>query len=192
MGTRGPECAICQLPETVLIQINQRLRAGDSKSGIARDYSVSRFSLTRHFQAGHHKLVEGAPTPVKSTKRHIVKPAEKPPAPMIYGADGLQRSIYQVMGKLEALFNEVNRPGASRREILEVAKVLKQFQELGAKIEGLIKEGQVNILVNPEWINIRGAIMRALQSYPEAREAVLNELDSGNMRSVESEEEFEG
>jgi hypothetical protein len=49
--------------------------------------------------------------------------------------------------------------------------------ELCLKAEGLIdKQPQVNILLNPEWIELKAVIVAALRPYPDALGAVRNAL----------------
>ena len=50
--------------------------------------------------------------------------------------------------------------------------------ELYAKVRGIINDQpQVNILIaHPEWIALRTTIIRALDPFPEAREALIHAL----------------
>jgi hypothetical protein len=49
--------------------------------------------------------------------------------------------------------------------------------ELLAKVEGQLSDRpQINILINPEWIQLRTQIINSLEPYPEAKEAVINAL----------------
>jgi hypothetical protein len=49
--------------------------------------------------------------------------------------------------------------------------------ELLAEMEGEINRNpQINILVAPEWLAVRAVLLRALQAYPEARQAVAAAL----------------
>ena len=183
MGTRGIYCKICKLSHEVLAQVDNKLRGGTAQTVIAREYGISRDSLGRHYRAGHHVIV---PTVAPSA----LPIEQKGKSPVIYaGPDGLSKSIYQVMGAVEEIFERCKVAGKDR-QALEAAKVVKQFHELGAKIEGLIKEGQVNILVSPGWLSLQNDIIGALREFPEARAAVLERLRSHNTQDVE-EAEFE-
>lgn len=49
--------------------------------------------------------------------------------------------------------------------------------ELSSKVRGIINDQpQINILVNPQWIELRTLIIKALAPFPEARLAVVNAL----------------
>jgi hypothetical protein len=53
--------------------------------------------------------------------------------------------------------------------------------ELQTKLLGELQESgpQVNVLVAPEWREIRVTVLQALQPYPEARAAVAEVLQDG-------------
>ena len=173
-------CEICGLPDEVRVQIDQKLRAGVGKTKLERDYSVSRHSLTRHFKSGHHfitKAVKKRRTSVKKTAEKKVIPQDKKLPAEYIEQDGVVKSIYHVLHELEIMFNNSKGSG-TYKATLEIAKVMKGFHELSAKIEGLIREGQVNILVSPGWVSLQTDILEALREYPEARQAVLDRLKS--------------
>lgn len=49
--------------------------------------------------------------------------------------------------------------------------------ELVFKAEGRIQEQpQINVLVNPQWVELRTLIVKALEPYPQAREAVVHAI----------------
>jgi len=53
-----------------------------------------------------------------------------------------------------------------------------------ARIEGQLSDApQINILINPMWIQLKTVIVSALRPHPEALEAVLNALPDEPMRS---------
>ncbi len=183
MGARGIRCTICSLPKDVLLQVDSKLRAGIPQSRVATEYGLSVDSLGRHYRYGHHLVTKT----VKKRRTAVKKPArQKDDLPVKYEPDGVLKSIQYVTSELEAMFD--NQENDNKR--LDVAKVIKGFHELSAKIEGLIKEGQVNILVSPGWLALQNDIIGALREYPEARAAVLERLRSHNAHNVE-EAEFE-
>jgi len=70
---------------------------------------------------------------------------------------------------------------AEASEDLKAAGIfLKELREqirLAAELEGrLASQPQINILVHPEWIELRTKIVSALEAYPEAQEAVVRAL----------------
>jgi hypothetical protein len=49
--------------------------------------------------------------------------------------------------------------------------------ELLAKLLGELDERPVNVLLSPEWLNLRTVIVTALEPHPEARGAVLEAIE---------------
>jgi hypothetical protein len=68
-----------------------------------------------------------------------------------------------------------------RELILKAANTLREQLELLARLLGELREGEaaeVNILLTPGWLRVRGAIVEALDPYPKARYAVAARLDA--------------
>ena len=62
-------------------------------------------------------------------------------------------------------------------EFRAVASEWRKQLELIAKLQGeLAQEGTVTIINNPEWVELRTAILVALEPHPEVREDVLKAL----------------
>lgn len=181
------ECKVCKLPADVLMKVDQRLRTGDSKTAIAKDYAISRHSITRHFVNGHH-IIPDVIANVEKTGLVVPPSGERAKKEImpVQPVDVLQ-AIAVVVEDIHVVQQGYKEKG-NPRGVLEAAKVSKPFLELQAKIEGLIKEGQVNILVNPQWTALKGVVLRVLENYPEARQAVVDELRGmDTMRVVEGE-----
>jgi hypothetical protein len=64
-----------------------------------------------------------------------------------------------------------------------IDRIQKQI-ELQAKLIDLLKDGTtVNVVMAPQWVEIRSVLLTALAPYPEARTAVaarLVAIDGGN------------
>lgn len=59
-----------------------------------------------------------------------------------------------------------------RELVLHASKRLEGMAELLARIRGELPEPTIEVLVSPAWLELRGRILRALEPYPEARQAV--------------------
>jgi hypothetical protein len=59
-----------------------------------------------------------------------------------------------------------------RELVLFAVKRLGSLVELVARIRGELPEPAVTVLVSPAWLELRGRILRALEPFPEARQAV--------------------
>ena len=63
------------------------------------------------------------------------------------------------------------------RTALAGIRELVRIVELTAKMIGELDERpQVNVLVAPEWLTVRAALLDALRPYPDARQAVASRL----------------
>jgi len=89
--------------------------------------------------------------------------------------DELQKArerTFSLLDKAEAAADTrvYGSPVAYLKEIREQIKLL-------AELEGrLASQPQINLLVLPEWLELKGRIVAALRPYPEALESVRNAL----------------
>jgi hypothetical protein len=60
------------------------------------------------------------------------------------------------------------------KTILQAVKELREMVKLWAELEGKLQaQPQVNILMDPQWTDLRTKITMALDPFPEAKEAVV-------------------
>ncbi len=137
-------------------QIDDLLAAGLPKRQIASSFGVTEQSLKRH-QDRH------LPGILAATKRAV-------------HADSL-------MARLEYLTREAHRlRGSAEREgdyrtALAAVRELVRIVELQSKLIGELKDSPaVNVLVAPQWLAVRTAIIEVLRPYPEVRALVAGRL----------------
>jgi hypothetical protein len=150
-------CTICAHYE--VHSINVALVQREPYRALARQYSVSRDALRRH-------SCEHLP-------RLLVEACEELEA---YEASSIlariERLERETLEQLEAAKDE-----GDRRVVLSAIREQRGNIELVARIRQLIDERPVtNIVLSPEWVRIRGAMMEALEPYQEARIAVAGRL----------------
>jgi hypothetical protein len=93
-------------------------------------------------------------------------------------AEDLAGEVIKVKEDVHRLREKAEEEGDFRAALLGCDKALKAL-DLQAKIEQLIQTTPtINIHLNTEWIKLRTAILRALGSYPEARESFLEAITS--------------
>lgn len=151
-------CTICEDPRRD--EFDRRARIEDNIAKIAQDFALSYDALYRHVKANHHiREVTAIPTSAElSTSEDIYKEIEK----WHDEAKDLQRTA--------------KANGDIKTALLGLEKALKCL-ELMAKIHGQISDApQINVLVLPEWLVLRGRIVAALRPYPDALEAVRDAL----------------
>jgi hypothetical protein len=90
----------------------------------------------------------------------------------------------KVLGKLSAMIDRLDafldkaEAADNALEFRAVAAEWRKQLELIAKLQGeLAQEGTVTIINNPEWVQLRTAILVALEPHPEVREDVLKALE---------------
>jgi len=92
-------------------------------------------------------------------------------------ADNLLDQVRSLQKKTLGILDRAEAAGDLRTALAGVREA-RGCLELLAKLSGELDErAQVNILVAPEWIALRGNILTALETYPEARRAVAEALN---------------
>jgi hypothetical protein len=162
----GRTCTICSHDEHHSINVDLVQRT--PYRAIAVQYGVSKGALQRHSHEHLPKLL------VESTR-----------AVEVARADDLLGNIEDMIGRLEAFIDsaEAARDGEEfRANVAEWRKLI----ELLARIAGKLQEsGQINIYLNPQWVQLEQTIVHALAPYPDARRAVVGAIKEveGNGRS---------
>ncbi len=157
------KCTICEHEKVE--EINRLLLKGVSLRNIAKQYSVSAASLHRH-KKGH--------LPAKLVKAQEAREIAK--------ADSLLDQVTELRNKALSILAKAEQAG-DLRTALQGVREAKGCLELLARLQGELQERTtVNVLVNPQWLTLRAVILKALDRYPEARQAVARAL-----REVESD-----
>ena len=157
-------CSICTHPQRVAID-RALTEMSDSNRRIASQYDVSERAIRNH--KGNHLKVR------------MLKAVEK-------REDADIRTAIDIMGQLKAINGAALGVLKGARDANDGDLALKAIDrihrqiELQAKLIGeLQQEGTTNIIVNnPEWVQIRTALMVALTPFPDAAQAVAGTLVS--------------
>lgn len=150
-------CTICTHPERAAI--DAALVEGEPLRDIARRVAVSKDALARH-KADH---VPG----------HVAKAHE---AEAVAEADTLLDQLTSLQRKALDLLEKAERGGDYKTALAGVREA-RACIELLLEVEGeLDRRNVTNIIVNPQWIAIRGVLITALQDHPDARLAVADAL----------------
>jgi hypothetical protein len=153
----GRTCTICSHDERH--QINVALVQREPYRHIASRHNISTGALQRH------------------SREHL-------PALLVKACEAIERDdaedlageVIKVKEDVHRLKEKAEDEGDIRAALLGCDKALKAL-ELQAKIEQLIQTTPIyNIHMNTEWIELRTAILRALEPHPEARESFLKAL----------------
>lgn len=150
-------CTVCAHKDVE--EINRRVVSGDSIAEISRNFGLSDDALRRHADKHISKFIIASPSAKEATEADILlKKVEE------YEGDARRyRDMAEANGDIEMALKAVDRA--------------LRCVELSSKVRGIINDQpQINILVNPQWIELRTLIIKALAPFPEARLAVVNAL----------------
>lgn len=185
MKRKPTRCAICNHREHAAIDL--ALARGVSVCAIARRYKVSTDSCYRH--SNHHlppqlraKLIAGPS--IEGVDLDRLRDVE---------SQSLLSHLVNLRNRLFASLDVAEECGDSAGVARFAAQLHSNF-ELVAKLLGDLATGSTNItniLVAPQYVQMRVELVRALQPYPEARLAVakvLHALESKAADAIKADE----
>ncbi len=151
-------CHTCLHPDRE--SIDRALVSGESMRPLSALYRVSEDALARHKE----KHLSTAMLKGKAAKEET-------------HADDLLSKVRTLEGHANRIAVKAEAAG-DFRAALQGIRELTRIVELLAKLLGELDERslEVNILVAPEWLQVRTVLMDALTPYPEARTAVASKL----------------
>ena len=155
-------CTVCAHPE--LEAINRALVSGEPYRSVANRYeSLSQAAVQRH-QENH----------IPAT---LAKARE---AEEVAHADDLLSDVRSLQARTLAIL-EAAEETREHRIALAAIREARSNLELLAKLLGELDERpQVNILVSPEWLELRAVIVGALEPFTDARGAVLEAIEGAS------------
>jgi hypothetical protein len=155
-------CSVCISPQRA--EIEKALVAGEPLRDIAGRCPVSRSALHRHKQ--------------DHLPAHLAKAHEEE---SIGQAIDVVRQLKAINSACLEVLQKSRADGKHSISLRAVDRIHRQI-ELQAKLLGELQETgpTVNVLIAPEWQEVRVNVLQALTPYPEARSAVARVLtDAG-------------
>ena len=153
-------CTVCRSPRRG--DIDRALLAGDPVRDVAANYGCSKSAVSRH------------------AAEHIAKKlASASMASEISSAGALLARLDRISEQTDAILAEARGASDHKTSLRAIARLEKQC-ELTAKMVGLIQQApvQVQIVMMPEWVQLRTVIIAAVAPYPKAAAAVLEAMES--------------
>ena len=151
-------CTVCQHGERE--EIDRALVGGVAFPALVAKYRVSKDALSRH--KGNH------------LPQTLVKARE---AEEVSNADELLEEVRGLQERAYAILDEAEETGDLRGALWAIREARHNLELLARLLGELDQRTTVNVLVSPEWMEIRTVIVGALEPHPEARGAVLRALD---------------
>jgi hypothetical protein len=154
-------CTVCSHEKRFEIEELLATRQGTYR-GIARKYSVSEDAISRHVSSRHiSQLLTLAADAERAAHADT----------LLDRLEALQGRTEEALAKAESSDN----PFATFRGISEMRRNLELIGELTKELD---RTPTLNLHLNAEWIEIRTAILHALEPYSETRESVLRAIGS--------------
>ncbi len=150
-------CSVCHHPERPAI--DQGLVSGASSYHLAARYGVSPDAISRHFAA--------------HVPAALVQAQE---AEDVAHAIDVVKQLKAINLAAVSILAEARKSKDHDTALKAIDRIQRQI-ELQARLLGELDDRpQVNVLVAPEWLAVRSAVLAALAPYPAARVAVANRL----------------
>jgi len=177
--------------------------SGETIAGIARELGYSEDSLRRH-KANHviTQLGDVRSLMIEAREAALAEIMEEVRAEEVEGIkDGLKDTFkadianrlelckdhfgqLKVLRERAALALETAEGAEDVKTALLAIRELRELVRLWGELEGKLQsQPQINVLISPEWVELRTVIVTALRPHPEALEAVLEALPDDSPRS---------
>jgi hypothetical protein len=171
MGKRGPACTICSSPHRAQIDIG--LVHGLSAKALAAKFNVGDDAILRHSQ-NHLTAAQRAEVLTAQHPTDIdldaLRTAE---SESLIANVTTQRARLTTLGELALELQDV-------RAAVSVEAAITSNLTLAAKLLGqlvsVVDHRHSNVLLSEDYIKLRECLVRALQPYPEALQAVARAL----------------
>ncbi len=150
-------CTVCTHDESHAV--NVALVSREAYRDIARQYRVSKDALSRHAKEHLPELLAKA--------RDAVEVAE---------ADSLLSRVEGLYKRTEAILEAAESNREWGTALAAIRECRGNLELLGRVTKELQDTPTFNLTLNPEYLEVRALIVRALDPYPDARRAVAEAL----------------
>jgi hypothetical protein len=157
-------CTVCDHPQRH--GIDEALVSSTPYRSVAKRFGLSESSVYRHKS-------EHLPA-------HLLKAKE---VEEVTQADELLDQVRNLQAHALDILERAEKAGDLRTALAAISQARGNLELLGKLAGELDDRPVVNVLVSPEWLELRAVIVGALEPHPGAREAVLRALEgvsSGN------------
>lgn len=153
----GRLCSACAHPQTEAISLE--LLQHVPLRRIADKFGLSLSAVARH-------------------KSHVpASLAKTEEAQHVAEAGNVMRRIAELDQRADEIYRQASE-GNDPALALKALKELREVTALYARLTGEIQTGTVHntLIITPEWVSMRSAMLKALEPYPEARRALVAAL----------------
>jgi hypothetical protein len=171
----GRRCTVCDHPKRAAI--DRALAEGQTLRHVAETFGISASAALRHRRRHLARHLAHAIEHANGAQAaEIVREQESRKAREIVHALDVVRQLQAINAACLEILQKSRASGKDTVSLGAVDRIHRQI-ELQARLLGEIQDGQtVNVLVAPEWQEVRLVVVNALRPYPEARTAVTQAL----------------
>jgi hypothetical protein len=170
-------CSVCFHPERATIE--KALLAGEAFRNIAQRFGTSPSALVRHRkQHLPARLAKAREAAEIAESKELIRQQRAQEAEEVSHAIDVVKQLKAINAACLEVLKKARTSGDDSTLLRSVDRIHRQI-ELQARLLGEIQEGpSVNVLVMPEWRQIRDLLVEALRPYPEAQLAVARALQN--------------
>jgi len=158
-------CTVCDHPQRH--GIDEVLVSGAPYRSVAKRFELSESAVYRH-------KVEHLPD-------NLLKAREAEEAAR---ADDLLEQVRHLQAHALNILERAEKVGDLSTALAAISQARGNLELLGKLAGELDERPQVNVLVSPEWLELRAVIIGALSPHPGAREAVLRAIEGAGDGNV--------
>jgi hypothetical protein len=151
-------CTVCDHPERH--SIDETLVTGAPYRSVAKQFGLSESAVYRH-------KTDHLPS-------HLLKARE---LKEVAQADDLLDQVRHLQAHALDILERAEKAGDLRTALAAISQARGNLELLGKLAGELDERPQVNVLVAPEWLELRAVIVGALEPHPAAHTAVLRALE---------------
>jgi len=152
-------CTVCTHPNKA--DIDEALVAGVSSAEIAGRYRTIGERAIRRHRTNH--------VPETLAKAHEAEEVAQ--------ADTLLEQVRDLQERALDILDKAEEAGELRTALGAIREARGNLELLAKLLGELDERPTVNVLLSPEWLELRAVIVTALEPYAQARESVLRALD---------------
>ncbi len=167
----GRRCSICSHENVE--EINRLLLEGETYRNISERFSVSAAALSRHKNQHIPKVLAKARSARATIQGDgLLVHTQELQAQETAQADSLLVQVVELRDKALSILGKAEQAGELRTALTGIREA-RACLELLAKLQGeLAQDGAINVVLAPQWLELRTAILQTLEPWPEARLAL--------------------
>jgi hypothetical protein len=156
----GRVCTVCTHEQRFAMEELLATRQASYRN-VAQRFGVSLDAVSRHVRSGH-----------VGTLLALAADAERAAQAdtLLDRIEALQHRIEEFLSRVEHTDNYSATLGAFR-------EMRSNLELIGEVTKELDRAGTINLELSPEWLELRGVIVAALEPHPAARTAILRALE---------------